>query len=191
MNRSRYQDVPAARPGLAKLAARVVLGTALLAGATALPAQAQEPEVIFKKSTVWKMLTPDDKLVTYAHRRPRRRRRGLLLHGPRARRREGHARRCRGGFGHLAACRQVGPDPDQGEVRAGRRWCSASRARCSSRRCRSCAAATPSATSWSTWSIRTGSSRVRRRTRRPPCRSMPWGASASRPDARIPEDLIK
>lgn len=29
-------------------------------------AQAQDsPDVIFKKSTVWKMLTPDDKLVTY------------------------------------------------------------------------------------------------------------------------------
>jgi CreA protein len=28
-------------------------------------ARAQEPQVIFKKSTVWKMLTPDDKLVTY------------------------------------------------------------------------------------------------------------------------------
>jgi CreA protein len=31
----------------------------------ALPAAAQEPELIFKKSTVWKMLTPDDKLATY------------------------------------------------------------------------------------------------------------------------------
>jgi len=29
-------------------------------------AQAQEPELIFKRSTVWKMLTPDDKLATYA-----------------------------------------------------------------------------------------------------------------------------
>jgi len=32
----------------------------------ALPVAAQEPELIFKKSTVWKMLTPDDKLATYA-----------------------------------------------------------------------------------------------------------------------------
>ncbi|MHB2167937.1 CreA family protein [Alsobacter sp. R-9] len=42
---------------------------AILAAAAmvaAVPAQAQEPDVIFKKSTVWKMLTPDDKLVTYA-----------------------------------------------------------------------------------------------------------------------------
>ena len=29
------------------------------------PASAQEPELIFKKSTVWKFLTPDDKLATY------------------------------------------------------------------------------------------------------------------------------
>lgn len=28
-------------------------------------AEAQEPELIFKRSTVWKMLTPDDKLATY------------------------------------------------------------------------------------------------------------------------------
>lgn len=31
----------------------------------AVPVAAQEPELIFKKSTVWKMLTPDDKLATY------------------------------------------------------------------------------------------------------------------------------
>jgi CreA protein len=36
---------------------------ALAGGATA-PAQAQE-DLIFKKSTVWKMLTPDDKLAVY------------------------------------------------------------------------------------------------------------------------------
>lgn len=32
----------------------------------AAPAQAQEPDLIFKKSTVFKLLTPDDKLATYA-----------------------------------------------------------------------------------------------------------------------------
>ena len=36
-----------------------------LAGLTALPAAAQSPDLIFKKSTVWKFLTPDDKLATY------------------------------------------------------------------------------------------------------------------------------
>jgi len=35
----------------------------ILAGVPAV--QAQEPELIFKRSTVWKMLTPDDKLATY------------------------------------------------------------------------------------------------------------------------------
>ena len=34
--------------------------------ATVQPALAQDPEPIFKKSTVWNMLTPDDKLATYA-----------------------------------------------------------------------------------------------------------------------------
>ena len=29
------------------------------------PAAAAEPDLIFRKSTVWKMLTPDDKLATY------------------------------------------------------------------------------------------------------------------------------
>lgn len=41
-----------------------VLACAALLGATG--AHAQEPEVVMKKSTVWKMLTPDDKLATYA-----------------------------------------------------------------------------------------------------------------------------
>jgi CreA protein len=45
------------------LAARllVVFGLVLMAS----PALAQEPDMIFKKSTVWKFLTPDDKLATY------------------------------------------------------------------------------------------------------------------------------
>jgi CreA protein len=40
----------------------------VLAGAAAMaPASAQAgPDLIFKKSTVWNMLTPDDKLATYA-----------------------------------------------------------------------------------------------------------------------------
>jgi CreA protein len=40
--------------------------TAAVLGAAGGGALAQSPDVIFKKSTVWKMLTPDDKLVTYA-----------------------------------------------------------------------------------------------------------------------------
>jgi CreA protein len=41
-------------------------GLVVLLGAGLSVAQAQEPELIFKRSTVWKMLTPDDKLATYA-----------------------------------------------------------------------------------------------------------------------------
>ncbi|MDI4657704.1 CreA family protein [Xanthobacter autotrophicus] len=38
---------------------------ALLVPALSAPASAQEPNLIFKKSTVWKFLTPDDKLAVY------------------------------------------------------------------------------------------------------------------------------
>jgi CreA protein len=38
---------------------------ALLAVMLAAPAAAQEPDLIFKKSTTFKLLTPDDKLATY------------------------------------------------------------------------------------------------------------------------------
>ena len=42
-----------------------VLGLALTAVFAAPAAQAQEPDLVFKKSTVWKLLTPDDKLAVY------------------------------------------------------------------------------------------------------------------------------
>jgi CreA protein len=41
-----------------------VLGLGLAWGASP-PALAQDPDVIFKKSTVWRALTPDDKLAVY------------------------------------------------------------------------------------------------------------------------------
>lgn len=40
----------------------ILAAAALLAGG---PAMAQDPDAIFKKSTVWKPLTPDDKLAVY------------------------------------------------------------------------------------------------------------------------------
>ncbi len=46
-----------------RLALAATLGLAL-AGLAA-PAIAQEPDLVFKKSTVWKLLTPDDKLAVY------------------------------------------------------------------------------------------------------------------------------
>jgi CreA protein len=42
----------------------LALGLAL-AGVAMTPVAAQDPDVIFKKSTVWRALTPDDKLVVY------------------------------------------------------------------------------------------------------------------------------
>ena len=44
--------------------AALILSALVLAGGAA-PALAQDPDVIFKKSTVWRALTPDDKLVVY------------------------------------------------------------------------------------------------------------------------------
>ena len=47
--------------------AGLVASAALILTTSSAPAlEASSPDVIFKKSTVWKMLTPDDKLVTYA-----------------------------------------------------------------------------------------------------------------------------
>ena len=45
---------------------RRILLLGLAATLLAAPAAAQEPDLIFKKSTVFKLLTPDDKLATYA-----------------------------------------------------------------------------------------------------------------------------
>lgn len=47
------------------LAAHAALA-ALVALAATTPALAQSPDLIFKKSTVFRLLTPDDKLATYA-----------------------------------------------------------------------------------------------------------------------------
>jgi CreA protein len=44
--------------------ARIALALVLVAGA-ATGAAAQDPDLIFKKSTVWRALTPDDKLAVY------------------------------------------------------------------------------------------------------------------------------
>ncbi|MBB6309548.1 CreA family protein [Xanthobacter tagetidis] len=46
-------------------ACRAVAAAGLLLMGAAAPALAQEPDLIFRKSTVWKFLTPDDKLAVY------------------------------------------------------------------------------------------------------------------------------
>lgn len=48
----------------AKLAALAVAGCAMIAPLAA--QEADDPELIFKKTTVWRMLSPDAKLATYA-----------------------------------------------------------------------------------------------------------------------------
>jgi CreA protein len=50
--------------GRRRAAARLAAGVALCLAAVA-PARAQEPDRIFDKSTVWRPLTPNDKLVVY------------------------------------------------------------------------------------------------------------------------------
>lgn len=47
--------------GVAKLLFGLLVGMAVLSA----PARAEEPDLIFKKSTTWKFLTPDDKLAVY------------------------------------------------------------------------------------------------------------------------------
>ena len=44
---------------------RLMLASAALAALVVTPAAAQDPDPIFKKSTVWKFMTPDDKLAVY------------------------------------------------------------------------------------------------------------------------------
>ena len=43
----------------------IALAALIASIAMAVPALGQEPDLIFRKSTVWKFLTPDDKLATY------------------------------------------------------------------------------------------------------------------------------
>lgn len=52
------------KSSLTRLAAALALAFAVL-GFVAPAARAEEPDLIFKKSTVWKLLTPDDKLAVY------------------------------------------------------------------------------------------------------------------------------
>ena len=126
----------------------------------AVPAYAaDEPDLIFRRSTVFKWLSPNDKLATYGVDDPEVE--GVACHFTIPE---------KGGYkGWLGlaeevsdislACRQIGPI--RFKARSSRaRTCSGSADRCSSRRCRSSVAATPSGTCWSTWCIRTIDRRV-------------------------------
>jgi hypothetical protein len=126
----------------------IVLMTALLDPHA--PARAaDEPDLIFKRSTVFKWLTPNDKLATYGLDDPEVE--GVACHFTVPE---------KGGFkgwigvaeeyrtSRLPAGRldRSGSRPSLSRART----YSVSAVRCSSRRCRSCAAAMSSATYWST-----------------------------------------
>ena len=81
---------------------------------------ADEPDLIFKRSTVFKWLSPNDKLATYGLDDPDVE--GVACHFtvPEKRRLQGLDRRRRGGLRHFARLPADRPDPLQGQVRAGR-----------------------------------------------------------------------
>ncbi len=122
---------------------------ATLLAVPAIPAFAQSPELIFRRSTVFRLLSPNDKLATYGIDDPDVE--GVACHFT-VPEKGGWA----GAFGFAEqlsevslACRQIGP------IRITNRsskatWCSARAAPSSSSGCRSSAAATRGATCWST-----------------------------------------
>ena len=102
--------------------AGAILATAAMLAGTAVSARAaDEPELIFKRSTVWKFLTPDHKLATYAIDDPIAE--GVSCHFtvPEKGRHFRLARRCGGSVRHLARLPAGGAGLLQGQVRAGRR----------------------------------------------------------------------
>ncbi len=126
-----------------------------LLGVAAVPANAaDEPDLIFKRSTTFKLLTPNDKLATYGVDDPDVE--GVACHFT-APERGGVA----GWIGVAEqvsdislACRQVAPIRFKSKFEQGGDMFRQRRS-LFFKRCRSCAAATPSATYWSTWSTPT------------------------------------
>jgi hypothetical protein len=108
---------------------------------------ADEPDLIFKRSTVFKWFTTNDKLATYGIDDPEVD--GVACHFT--------VPEKGGGLRHLARLPPNRADSLQERSSSRARTSSAPGARCSSRRCRSCATATQSATCSSTWSIPTSS----------------------------------
>ena len=127
--------------------------------ATARAQQADEPELIFKKSTVFRLLSPDAKLATYAIDDP--------------------------GVEGVACWLAVRLDRWRSGKNSNRaRKSTANAARCSSRKCKSCAAAMPSAMCWFISPTRTKSSKAHHKTPPPPCPSC-LGAISLRCAVRI------
>ena len=90
--------------------------------ATLLPVSvhaADEPDLIFRKSTVFHFTSPNDKLGTYGDRRSDRRWCRLPLHRAGEGRLEGLARARRGGLRHLARLPAGRPDQVHGKFEQG------------------------------------------------------------------------
>ena len=122
-----------------------------VAGLAASPGRAaDEPDLIFKRSTVFKWLTPNDKLATYGVDDPDVE--GVACHFTVPER--GGLKGWLGVAEEVSdislACRQIGPIRIK-QKSAKATTCFASVVRCFSRRCRSCADATRSATFSCTW----------------------------------------
>ena len=123
-----------------------LLAIVLLAAAGSPALAAADPDLIFRRSTVFKWLSPNDKLATYGIDDPEVE--GVACHFTVPE---------RGGVkGWLGIAEEVSDISLASKTRWGRATtCSGGGDRFSSRRCRSCAAATPSGTCWSIWFTRT------------------------------------
>src|ERR1700721_2376197 len=136
----------------------VLLVLALALGPVSRAFAADEPDLIFRRSTVFKLLSPNDKLATYGVDDPEVD--GVACHFTVPE--KGGIKGWWGSAGRFRIFRWHAVRSARSISRT--RWsraaiCSASAVRCSSRRCKSSAAATPTATCWFTWPIRTGLSR--------------------------------
>jgi CreA protein len=113
----------------------------VVAGLAASPGRAaDEPDLIFKRSTVFKWLTPNDKLATYGLDDPEVN--GVACHFtvPEKGGLKGWIGVAEEVSDISLACRQIGPIRFKNKFAQGEDG-SAPAARCSSRRCRSCGAA--------------------------------------------------
>ena len=131
------------------------LTAALVTLGLTLPAAAVEPDLIFKRSTVWKMLTPDHKLAVYAVDDP-------IINGVACHYTVPEKGGVSGMLGMAEevsdislACRQVGPVVIKEKFEQGEEMFRERRSLFCSRRCASCAAVTSSAMCWSILSIPT------------------------------------
>ena len=130
----------------------VAVSVALVLGLASSGMAADEPDLIFKRSTVFKWLTPNDKLATYGLDDPEVD--GVACHFTVPER--GGLKGWLGVAEEVSdislACRQLGRSASsRNSPRA--MTCFVSAAPCSSKKCKLCVAATPSEMFWSIWYI--------------------------------------